>query len=259
MTIANTKRQMILKKGKAVHDGPVDGYDFTRATTIKRMINGVNKFLNRHGRQLDNLLVTKDNRSRYFVASSVGTPDVVFYYFYDAYGYRSHVYVGWNKIETWEFLRLPADEQDEMLSVGQTLNLGKLWNRERSLELLINAIKTLPNSQANDVITGPVGVKITNAVGNMMVTDKDVGELGIVLKYLKELATPEAKKMSSDLRKIFKRAALKDLLDMVKRNSGHNYRYLNDQIVNGIKLLKSKGGDWPELDLILKRVTPIKD
>lgn len=253
-SVANTKRQMILKKGQVHYDGPVEDYDMTRATFLKRLVDGLTKFLTRNNRQFDNLLVVRSGNSKYFLATSVGNPDVVFYYFYDAYGYKSHVYVGWSKIEPLKFLKMPADQQDELLTTGQTLDPAKLWNRERSLELLVNAIRTLPTDQAVKIITGPMKDKISNAVGKMIVTEKDLYELGVLLKYLKELGTPETKKYSSDLRKLFKRAALKDIMELVKRNAGHGFKHLDVQILDAVNLLKSKGGNWPELDIFVKRV-----
>lgn len=252
--IAALKRQEILKNGTVAYDGDVNEYNMTRATTLKFLISSIDIFLNRHQRKLENLLVVRNGSTSYFLATSTGDPEVVFYYYYDAYGFKSYIYIGWNKIDSRKFVKLPADQQDKIWATENKLDPVEIWKRERSLAVFVTALKTLTQEQVLEIMSGVVTSRILNYIGKFDITVKNLNELGTFVKYMKELATPETKKIADEALRLFKRSALKKLMETVREY--HKYPRTYGPIVNGdIKLLRSKGAKWPELDVIEKSIS----
>jgi hypothetical protein len=111
----------------------------------------------------------------------------------------------------------------------------------------------MTKQQVIETMSGIVKSRILNYIGKFDITAKNVNELGIFVKYMIELATPETKQIANEALRLFKRSALKNLMDIVKEYSKYP-RILEHEAGGSIKLLRSKGAKWPELDVIEKRI-----
>lgn len=243
MNLISTKTQAVLKLGNVKYNGAPDGYDITKATFIARLVNRASNLLSRHNRHFDNLLVAKHGRSKYFLYSSQGNPEIVLYYFYDAYGYKSYMYLGWTKVKLPDFLQLPAHVQDAAFKTGNELDINSLWNRERSLDLFANALKSLSPSRLAQTLSAQPGKKVLNAVGNMEIDNFNMYRLSVLIKTVREFKTVESQKFVQDAMKLFKKGAIRQVLEDISKN-------LDRRATTKIKILRTRGASWPELDII---------
>lgn len=250
-SVVEIKRKKLLRS-PMVYDGDPSDYDFKRATFILGLLKGIKPFMDRHGRSFDNLLVTQ-GRKKEFLFISKGDPDVALYYSYDSYGFDEHLYLGWTKVKSRDFPKLSPEQQDELFSKGKTLDVWSLWKGERSLDLISHALGKLSADEANAIISGKLGDSLVKHASNIYITHDSLDELGRFSKSMKNLGTVQSKDLNKRMLASFKKGAIKGMLVSMKEYGGDP-----SDVPKDISLLRSKGANWPELDMIERSIKATK-
>ena len=89
--IASVKSQLIKAGSNVVYDGNPADYKW-RPSRAKTWFEHLSKILQRYKRQFDQLIITGDSTYRNFLAISHGSPEIVYHYKYDQFGYTTNVY-----------------------------------------------------------------------------------------------------------------------------------------------------------------------
>ncbi len=250
-SIAEVKRKDLLRSSM-IYDGDPSDYDFKRATFILGLLRGLKPFMDRHGRSFDNLLVTQGSNKEFLFISN-GDPDIVLYYSYNSYGFNEHLYLGWAKVKSRDFSRLPTEKQDEILNKGTALDVWTLWKGERSLDLIAHALGKLDADGANAAISGKLGDSLVKNSANIYVTHNSLDELGRFSKAMKAMDTVQSKDLNKRMLASFKKGAIKRMLISMKEYDGDPA-----DVPKQIALLRSKGATWPELDVIERSISATK-
>jgi hypothetical protein len=242
--VSTVKIRSIKKQGQLVYDGDPRQYEW-KPSTIKNWFDQINTLLGKQGRRFDRLIITKYFNERWFLAISHGTPEVVYYYFYNAHGRNSFVYIDWSKYKTEEFLALPPDKQIELLSTAVKANIADIWKKERSIDTIGAALETMDKAEADTAIDA-LGSKFLSNISKMEADAESVLKLAQFVHYLDKIATPKAKKLATLAIGTFKDAAIADLAKEIKFGPA--------AVMNKAIWLKKAGFDWPELDNIVENL-----
>lgn len=243
--VAAVKIRAIKKQGDVVYDGDPSNYEW-RASTIKNNFDQLNSLLGKLGRKFERLLITKDGNKRYFIASSSGTPEVLYYFQYDAYGHNTSVYIDWLRIKTPEFLALPQDEQIKLLSTVVHPDPAAIWKKERAIEVIGAALEGMDKATVDKTVDS-LGSKFLAAISKFECDSVSIHKLAEFVRSLDKIDTPKTKKLADLAVQAFKKKVMVDLLTEIKE-----MRFGPMSIVRQIILLKRSGFDWAELDTMLK-------
>lgn len=238
--ISTVKIRSIKKQGEIVYDGDPRGYEW-KPSTIKNWFDQLNTLLSKSGRRFNRLIITKHFNERWFLAISQGTPEVVYYYFYNAHGRSSFVYIDWLKYKTEEFLTLAPDEQIKLLSTSVKTNIADIWKKERSIDTIGAALETIDKAEVDNVVD-TLGSKFLNNISKMEVEPVSILKLAQFVHYLDKIATPKTKKLANLAIQAFKKAAMADIAKQMQ--------FGVPAILRKVPILKKSGFDWPELDNI---------
>lgn len=247
--VKDAKRREIISYGaKPIYDGDPAGYDFQRATFILGLLKGIKRFMDRHGRSFDNLLVAQGS-DKEFLFTSDGDPEITLYYSYNKYGFKTQLYIGWVKTNPREFAKLPPDEQDAILNRGKTLDVWSLWKGERSLTLMAHAFGKLSQTEVRDALNGKLGSSLRKHASTIPVNSGYLKEFGSFVKAMKEIGLAETKQLAKDMTDAFKHGAIKAILTDIKA-----YGVESTLVRKQLDILKSKGANWSELDAIERSI-----
>lgn len=246
--IDTKKNEANSESNETVYDGIPSGFTWSsQATHITRLYRGIETALSRNGRGFDNLYIRKHGSSRWYIASSKGsksTPDVLFWFFYDAYGFKSYVYVGWEKLKTEEFIKSTPNEQDSVLSSRRNPDVSIMWKKERSPDVIGSALLSMDRSVVDGAIDA-VKSKLLKYAKDAEITERNLYRIATLIKQLTEIGTTAAKSLAKQLEDSFKENSLVTILkDMADENGRRAPRY--------IRALRRAGATWTELDSIEK-------
>lgn len=250
-SMISAKRRFIKSEGQLVYDGDLREYEF-RGSFMKRLVDETGAALGEVGRQLDHLLIVKNGSKRWLLATSSGKPEIAFYYYYDAGGFRTFIYIDYLRYKTQDWLALPTAERAQTLSSNPT-DPSEMWRRERSIDMIGSALETMPKPAADEAIK-KVGPKLLKAIGSMDVSAApNLMKLARLLNSLMAIGTEDSIKFAKAAEAAHKRGAIRQILVWIKHNPDYKGIY---SAMKAVKLLKAHF-DWPELenlDKILKAV-----
>lgn len=251
MNIIDAKRKEADVLGaETVYDGPPDGHKFSsQATFLTSQQRNTLSALTRVGRSYDNLYIRKNGSERWHLFSSRGKdgqPPVLFYFWYNNYGYKSFVYVSWNKIKTNEFLAMPAVERDQLLTTTLPIDISSIWKKDRAIDNIGFALESMPR-QAVDGAIAAIAKKLKTNVSGMDINHVNISRIASLIGSLGNIGTSAAINLSAEIGDAFKKSTMVSLLKAMKGDEGAMPHWL---IPRAIDTLRFNGINWPELDTI---------
>lgn len=226
-----------------VYNGPPSGYVWrSTATFIKSLVEKLTNILYQANRKFDNLYIVKNLSQRWILFSSKGSPNILFYYYYDSGGYNSYIYVDWNKLKIKDFIDLEPEKQLLILSNTDKVNPVELWKKERSMNLLGSALLTITPSEA-DFFIKKLSKNLLANIKNIDLTQKNIYRVLSFTDSLKKIGTKIALDFIETINAEFKRVCMVNILTLIKKDKIFLAR-------PKIKLLKSNSIDWPEFEII---------
>lgn len=239
-----TKRTYIKDRGEVLYDGDPRDYKW-RAKTIKAFVDMVEEPLRASGRRFDSLLIVKDPPERWFLATSRGAPEVIAYFYYNAGGAQSFIYVDHLRVKPQDFADLPGPEKVKLLSTQIPMDPAMVWQKERSLDLIGSALESMPKDAVDAAISN-MRTKLLAAVGRMEPLRSNITKMGLFVRSLTNIGTAGSIGLAKEAMEAFKTAMIKFILTAIKESGS-----LTRSTARYVELLKTHF-DWPELDVIEK-------
>lgn len=243
--VSTIKIRPIKKAAQTIYDGDPRGHE-GRPSTARNQIAYIDSLLGKIGRRFDRLLLAKKEERRWFIAVSYGSPEVFYYFSYDTSGFDAYLYVDWLKVKMKDFLTLSPEDQVKVLSKTTDPDPAAIWRKERSIDLVANALELLDHDAANKSID-LMQSKLLNAILNMDISESSITKLASFVNSLMNIKTPKAVNLAKTAIETYKNLVIKDILVAIK----HDKRHIS-HIKYEVKLLKKSGFNWPDLDIIEK-------
>lgn len=231
---------------ETVYDGPPDGHKWSsQATFITRQNRETSAALARVGRRFDNLYIRKNGGERWHLFSSPGKdgqPPVLFYFWYDAHGFKSFVYVGWLKLKTQDFVDMDPTARDQLLTNRQEIDVEAIWRKDRSISNIGFALESLPRSSVDAAIR-KIAKKLKTNVDGLEINAANINKVSSLISSMKRINTAEALALANVIEEVHKRSVIVKLLNALQEGALYS-------IPSILKRLRANNIAWPELEII---------
>lgn len=243
-----------------VYDGVPSGHQWSsQATFITAQNRSVSAALEKVGRHFDNLYIKRGSGERWHLFSSKGKEGnlpVLFYFWYNNYGFKSYVYIGWEKFKTADIIGMKPAEMNALLTGNGALDLEKIWRKDRSIDVIGHALETLPRASVDAVIKKMAPKLIKNAAGQQ-ISDKSAIKISSAISSLKRIDTAASNSLANSIEESFKKECMVAMLTSIRDHKSRSALPIT-ALPGMITALRQNGLRWPELEVIKRSLNALR-